>query len=688
MPPRTPEINARQQHIIRALLNAHGKCTLADLSEKTSLNPRVIRYNMNVVRTWLNCFNISFINRPGYGVEVVASEQIKNDLLNRLDEMAGGEIVLSKAQRSRIILLNLLSSAQALTAQRMAEIEDFSRSTIFKDICEIEEWLKAYHLKLLRRSSKGIWVEGAEESRRFALARLLHEELGDEAWYSLSRYFMDGVKLTGFQITPAFSRFMEDLDLAFAGKLVSYIEENMGVRMSVVSRVEIMVYLAQCIRSIQAGRHVVQSPDDEMSGTDEFSAAEAIAYQIEKHHRLAINHAEKCIIAALIKSCKLEPPDNPQLQDTQKAYESSHASEVMAQEIINICSMRLHPMIKIDDLLLNELANHLDYAFFRLKHHIPIRNAHLKTLREKYSQIYRVAESSVFLLENEIHQPIPAEEIGYITMYLLSALERLRVGDDSRFSAVIVNDGVRSKSSLLKSRLEVEFPNLKITRVINTFHGLPDGHIDGEIIISTVPVVKSTLPVIQVSPFLEVDDIKNIQRWLAEKSQVRTRRKLRDLNQNNSLVDLLTLPHVIFSEKADCWQDIVNAASLPLIKTGSIQTRYIRAMNDLIEAHGFYMYMGSGVLLLHAKPTDGVNELCISLLKLVTPFHFDDNRIPDVDLIFVLGATDDSSHLTALFQLNELIQFPMFMQKVRQAGQPAEVIRTLWQWLPKIPETV
>ncbi len=110
-------------------------------------------------------------------------------------------------------------------------------------------------------------------------------------------------------------------------------------------------------------------------------------------------------------------------------------------------------------------------------------------------------------------------------------------------------------------------------------------------IISTVPVDNAQLPVIQVSPFLEVDDIKNIQRWIAEKSHTRTRRKLRDLNQQNSLVDLVVLPHVVFMENAERWQDIVTAASLPLIKSGCIQPHYIDAMVDLIENHGFYMYM-------------------------------------------------------------------------------------------------
>ena len=125
--------------------------------------------------------------------------------------------------------------------------------------------------------------------------------------------------------------------------------------------------------------------------------------------------------------------------------------------------MRLHPMLKIDEMLLNELANHLDYAIFRLKHHIPIRNPYVDQLREKHIQVYRIAESSVFIIEKEIQITIPPEEIGYIAMYLLSALERLRTEDDSRLTAVIANDGIRSKSSLLKSRLRVEFSNLNVT---------------------------------------------------------------------------------------------------------------------------------------------------------------------------------------------------------------------------------
>jgi mannitol/fructose-specific phosphotransferase system IIA component (Ntr-type) len=258
---------------------------------------------------------------------------------------------------------------------------------------------------------------------------------------------------------------------------------------------------------------------------------------------------------------------------------------------------------------------------------------------------------------------------------------------DSHLNAIIANDGVRAKSSLLQSRLEYEFPNLRVVRTINTFETSSSNDLEGDLLISTLPIEDSNLPVIEVQPFLEIDDIKSIQRWIAEKNESKRKQNLRSLDQQNSLVDLLKLAHITFSLGRISWHEIIALASQPLINSGAIQNRYLSAMIDVIENHGFYMYMGSGVLLLHAKPTDGVNQLCMSMLKLEQPFKFENETPPDTDIIFVLGATDDNSHLTALFQLNELIQYPEFMNGIRNTKKPSEVVNILWQWLPKLTES-
>jgi len=680
----TPEINVRQQAILRALLSASGKATLAELAEQTGLSPRVIRYNMDVVRSWMKCVEVNFINRPGYGVEVVASQEKKNSLLEAINKLEDCDIILSRRQRVRIILLYLLLVEEPISTKQLVEVEDFSRSTLFKDICDVEVWLDKFGLKLQKKSAKGLWVEGFEESRRFALVRLLREELGDKNWYQLSNVFLNKPKYSNSAISSRFELFINQLELPFCRLVIQHIEENIGMSMSVIAQAEIMVYLGIAIFSMRIGNMIEGEVDREVLESDEFPITQVIGYQIEKKYDIKISQKELEIIAAMIMSTKWDNIFNFDNDSGVPQQPATKKSEQIAAEIVNICSMRLHPMLKIDTILTRELSLHLDYAIFRMKHHIPIRNSNLQTIQEKYVQVYQVAESSVFILENEINISVPPEEIGFIAMYLLAGLERLRTVEDSRLSVIIANDGTRSKSSLLKSRLEYEFPNLKAAQIINTFEQIPETNQLAEVIISTMPIENPPLPVIEVSPFLEIEDIKSIQRWITEKNQSKRVRKLSYRDQQNSLVDLVKMSHISLAPSARTWQEIVEIASQPLIQNNCIQPRYAGAMIDLIENHGFYMYMGSGTLLLHAKPTDGVNELCISMLRLSTPFHFEDNRIPDVDLVFVLGATDDNSHLTALFQLNELIQIEEFMQAIRSAGKPSEIIHYLWEWMPKL----
>jgi transcriptional antiterminator len=683
---RKPDINVRQQNIIRELLEAHGKITFAELAEKTGLNARIIRYNMNIVRAWLQTSDIEFINKPGYGVEVVASEQKKNDLLEAINALDDCDIVLSRKQRIRIMLLYLLTSNEPVAAKKVSEVENFSRSTIFKDIQGVEKWLSKFNIQLLKRSAKGLWIEGREESRRFALVRLIREELGDKKWHRLFGYFPNSQHFTSDTISHRIADFINQLRLDFTHQLILYIEENINRCMSLKSQVEIMIYLGIMIQAIKDGKSIHGDVDKNVIGTDEYAVAQVLVYKIEKQFQITPNQKEIELLTALIIGSRWENSPSLKLNDSND-IPSSYKSEHIAQQIINICSMRLHPMLKIDEILFQELKNHLDYSLFRLNYHIPIRNSHLNLIKEKFLKVYRVAKSSIFILENEVSTRIPEEEVGFIAMYLLSALERLRTVEDSHLNAIIANDGVRAKSSLLQSRLEYEFPNLRVIRTINTFETSSSNDLEGDLIISTLPIEDSKLPVIEVQPFLEIDDIKSIQRWIAEKNQSKRKQNLRSLDQQNSLVDLLKLAHITFSLGGISWREIVALASQPLINSGAIQNRYLSAMIEVIENYGFFMYMGSGVLLLHAKPTDGVNQLCMSMLKLEQPFKFENDTPPDTDIIFVLGATDDNSHLTALFQLNELIQYPEFMNGIRNTKKPSEVVNILWQWLPKLTES-
>ena len=304
MPQPIPEINIRQQAIIRALLSAHGKVTLSELADQTGLSPRIIRYNMDVVRSWLNHEDLSFINKPGYGIEIVASQETKNELLHAINELEDCDIVLSRSQRIRIILLYLLVVEEPISTKQLVEVEDFSRSTLFKDICEVETWLNRFGLELKRKSAKGLWIEGNEESRRFALVRLLREELGDKNWYQLSNIFLTSNKFNNENISSRFALFINQLELPFCRRIIQQIEENLDIFMSVISHAEIMLYLGVAILAMRIGNILKGEIDPVIRESDEYSIIQVIGYQIEKKYDVVPSPKELETISALVLSNK------------------------------------------------------------------------------------------------------------------------------------------------------------------------------------------------------------------------------------------------------------------------------------------------------------------------------------------------------------------------------------------------
>ena len=67
------------------------------------------------------------------------------------------------------------------------------------------------------------------------------------------------------------------------------------------------------------------------------------------------------------------------------------------------------------------------------------------------------------------------------------------------------------------------------------------------------------------------------------------------------------------------------------------------------------MVIWPGAALLHAPPP-GVRRLCMELINLREPIHFGHPDNDPVQIAVVLGAVDGRSHITALQELNQLMQ--------------------------------
>ncbi len=140
------------------------------------------------------------------------------------------------------------------------------------------------------------------------------------------------------------------------------------------------------------------------------------------------------------------------------------------------------------------------------------------------------------------------------------------------------------------------------------------------------------------------------------------------------IVDILTEDRIALDVEATDWRDSVKKVGEILVNSGAIEPRYIDAMIRTIDNIGAYLVIAPGVAMPHARPEDGVNEVCLGLIRLKDPVKYGSLHNDPVDIVIALGAVDHEAHLTLLKQLAEFLSSESNINEIRQAKTKQEVI--------------
>src|SRR5512138_751312 len=116
------------------------------------------------------------------------------------------------------------------------------------------------------------------------------------------------------------------------------------------------------------------------------------------------------------------------------------------------------------------------------------------------------------------------------------------------------------------------------------------------------------------------------------------------------------------------WEDATESVGKLLVSAGKITPDYIVAMKRVLKEMGPYAVIAPGIVLLHARPDDGVIQACLGLITLSDPVPFGHSENDPVDLVFALGAVDKLAHISALQQLAETLGDPEKLHQIRSAS--------------------
>lgn len=125
------------------------------------------------------------------------------------------------------------------------------------------------------------------------------------------------------------------------------------------------------------------------------------------------------------------------------------------------------------------------------------------------------------------------------------------------------------------------------------------------------------------------------------------------------------------------WEEATESVGKLLVSAGKIKPDYITAMKRVLKEMGPYAVIAPGIVLLHARPEDGVLQPCLGLITLIDAVPFGHSENDPVDLVFALGAVDKMAHISALQQLAEMLGDSEKLKSIRSASNSSTLLKIL-----------
>ncbi len=144
-----------------------------------------------------------------------------------------------------------------------------------------------------------------------------------------------------------------------------------------------------------------------------------------------------------------------------------------------------------------------------------------------------------------------------------------------------------------------------------------------------------------------------------------------------NLQQLLTQEVVSLGQPVDNWEHGIRLAGKLLLDQGSITQDYIENSVKAAVEMGAYFVVCPGVAISHARPGEGVNQVCLSMVTFQTPVVFGHPSNDPVELLFMFATLDDQSHLDLLRNVSKLLCDEDLVGKVMKAQSHKELVELL-----------
>lgn len=438
-----------EDKLISYLLNAH-----------TYVDSKTLAHNLNVSTKTIYRL-VKRINEM-YSIPLIIAEKGKGyriddrELLDKQEvQMQHQNDLLTPIERRNTITKDLLLiSPKSLSVFKIIERFYVSESVLNSDERKIEEMLKNFNLKLVRRN-RHLSIRGDETNIRRALLELMEES-----------------KLTSLLSYNDMTQ-LEDRDAFFVQEQINIIENYQGIIIPYPYNVNIFSHLYILIMRFRK-RGVISVDKNH--------------YTEEMHHLIneyqSFYRTSDMIISNIERYLHSKLPKNEKIYLFEYLISSRFESQNVDSE--------------------QQLMKHIKPMLNRIEHGLFVKNTLIEQIKKEYQDIFLAIKKISSEITNERNSnSINEDEVGYLTLYFAKEIER----NPKKIQTLITCTTGIGTSELLKTKISRNVSDIEIKDVKSTFDLSNEDLTDIELIISTVniPDIKG-IPVVVISAMFNKND--------------------------------------------------------------------------------------------------------------------------------------------------------------------------------------
>lgn len=507
------KLTTRNKQILYLLLELKNYATINFIAEKINVSPRTALRELKNVEAWLGKNNFVLEKKKGIGIRINLSENERRALLVDLQKEKEN-LMYSPEQRLTLLKAELLKNPGITKLYTLTGLLEVTEATISSDMDKLENWMNKYHLQIMKRPGLGIYIEGSEIDVRSAIIALIYEQF-HEAELIKMIFHQEKANMDLDRIPPGINRiFFEFMDISvikMARNLLSKVEKEMSCKIADNSYIALVIRIS--VTAIRCRKRIYIKETEDLPIKEEedkmfymvkewFAAFEDI--KTETLPEEEINYLVIHIKGAEIK----------ERQGNENAFLIEDTSITdLTREIIYIAERETGIYLEDNAKLLKGLSNHLKMAIYRIKMHLDIMNPLLEDIKEMYPDIYQAAAKCAEFIEKREKIRMPEDEIAFMATYIGSAVKVEKTNQIKIFRGAVISANDIGAAQLLVTEIEREFRNIKIISIASVMDmdgtAMKQKHID--ILITTVELQVTELPVILVKPILDEEDKKKIR---------------------------------------------------------------------------------------------------------------------------------------------------------------------------------